>query len=102
MFERLMKRVGIAQHYVKRDYCTWSPDRLPGIGYIGHHCQRHDDDYARGGTEEDRREADDWLRVRILVQGMSRGYEALARTCSGVYYRMVRLCGRSHFNYHSD
>lgn len=73
-----------------KDYCTLSPDNIGGT-YIGDACGHHDTAYAKGGTEEDRINADKALKAIIT--------ERVNRTWGWIYYIGVRLFGESHFNY---
>ncbi len=54
-------------------------------------CCAHDKLYWMGGTEEERRDADELLRLCIR----DRGY----KLTSWVVWAAVRLCGGSHFLY---
>lgn len=106
-----------------KDYCgpqvvnwyTWFlsllvPDNLWGV-YIGDICKEHDADYAIGGTEADRNQADEIFRDKIynriydklLVPGG--GPKALAKVKrkahlgSKLYYIGVHVGGKKQFNY---
>lgn len=68
-------------------------------------CCMHDDDYDRGGTAGDRREADRKLfarMVRLIAKG---GYVWQPWRCvwmvfvAWLYYVSVRVFGRFYFNY---
>ena len=71
------------------DYCTMVPDFD-----IGDICKLHDEDYARGGDEADRKKADRLFRDRIR----DRGRPIIAE----LYYHGVRIFGKKFFNYHDE
>ena len=66
-------------------------------------CCIHDDDYDRGGTSDDRKEADAALLFHCLriVTSKSRKPAELARLIliSWIYYWSVRLMGWHYYNY---
>ena len=68
------------------DHCTMVPDFD-----IGDICEKHDEDYARGGTSDDRKRADRKFRDRIR----RRGRPILAE----IYYIGVRTFGSNFFKY---
>jgi hypothetical protein len=65
-------------------------------------CNQHDFYYWRGGTETDRKEADDtfykFMQLDVVVEDnfIKRNYYSLI---AFVYYKAVRLFGRKYFNY---
>lgn len=79
-------------------------------------CCMHDDDYDRGGNEQDRWIADRWLYNRMLkvirqnyvqnhrvVTDKSSPWEILKLVMvANLYYASVRLFGRFYFNYTTD
>lgn len=74
--------------------CAPVPDGCTGVPDFDFKdvCDRHDLDYAIGGTEFDRRRADQALRQGIL----ERGHPILAR----VYFVGVRVLARRAFCFH--
>ena len=81
---------------VKKNHCTFSPDRLPGIGYIGDLCEEHDRDYKLGGGPVEKLAADLKLANAILLRAQSK---ILGRVFSTLYFRAVRIFGSRHFQY---
>lgn len=69
-------------------------------------CCIHDDDYDRGGTKQERKEADEALLFHCLrtVTSKVRKPRELARLImvSWCYYWSVRLMGWHYFNYNSE
>lgn len=79
--------------------CTFAPDgffvwRGESVRYvsIADCCEAHDEDYRRGGTDQERAESDarlEWcIRCRLLAAG-ARAAGLLSR----IYHRAVRLVG---------
>ena len=81
--------------------CTWSPDKIPFVGWFGDCCDVHDFLYWAGGAEADRLRADrqlrDCMRAKVAHEGWAK--RAAMRWVSWRYYRYVRRFGGSHFNY---
>ena len=71
------------------DGCTW----VPNFNFRDV-CDQHDLDYAAGGTEEERRLADEALRQGIA----QRGHPILAQ----LYYGGVRLMGAGAFCFYEQ
>lgn len=64
-------------------------------------CFEHDYNYAAGGTEADRRWAD-WGFYQAMLKDTRRlpwWQQYFARWQAWIFYTMVRLFGRSSFNY---
>lgn len=65
-------------------------------------CAMHDDDYDRGGTPEDRLQADRWLYRRMLKTIRKTKESPLRSWWLGTvalgYYYAVRIMGRFYFN----
>ncbi|MEM9091779.1 MAG: hypothetical protein AAGC93_23945 [Cyanobacteria bacterium P01_F01_bin.53] len=79
---------------VRSKCCAPIPDGCTGVPDFDFKdvCDRHDLDYAAGGTEDDRLRADQVLKQGIL----ERGHPILAR----VYFVGVRVLGRRAFCFH--
>lgn len=72
-------------------------------------CVLHDELYLVGGTEADRKRADERLYQDMVAhsiayyKGKGRVGSQMWFLCLGyLYYIAVRLLGKSQFNYHSD
>lgn len=81
----------------KRNYCTAAPDWLPACGDISDCCREHDEAYARGGSKQDRLEADLDLFACIVECGGQRGHPFRAWLAGTIYYFAVRIFGRRHW-----
>ena len=73
-------------HEYLGDQCSFVPDL--DVGFC---CGAHDDAYADGGTERDRRQADRTFFYCILNEGRP--------LVASIYYFGVRLFGWLFFNY---
>lgn len=66
-------------------------------------CMVHDDDYDKGGTDADRKEADRDLFVnmeKLTMRNSNNPYSIVWFTLIALlYYMSVRLFGRYYFNY---
>ena len=84
-----------------RDHCTSSPDVIWGVN-ISYCCAFHDDEYRRGGSEEDRRIADyefkGCIDARLYVAGVGWWKRWMTRNA---YWMGVRLFGwpKRHFRW---
>ena len=90
----------MTQQPVRKTFCTFSPDWLPGVGSIGHFCRLHDRSYTRGGSRAVRLAADRRLARRILEQGRDQGHDWLGAFWSRLYYWGTRAFGWTRFNEH--
>jgi hypothetical protein len=91
---------------------TFTPNGCGGKGgiinppeWIFHEdCNKHDTKYHIGGTEEDRKKADDEF-YRDMLSSISKvkWYRRPFLTSQAwLYYRAVRLCGKKFFNYRNE
>jgi len=81
----------------KRNYCTAAPDWLPACGSISDCCKAHDEAYARGGSKQDRLDADLRLFHCIVARGGQRGNPLRGWFVGTIYYFAVRIFGRRHW-----
>ena len=97
----LLTKLKIAWRMAGRseNWCSGAPDF--DIGYC---CHRHDTDYEIGGTEKDRKVADEKLKQCISFRGVVRGEPERYTALAEIYYRVVRwrIIGWMHFNYHKN
>jgi len=65
-----------------------------------HACRRHDFNYDRGGTEEDRRESDNQFKVQMLnsIKGLSILQKIYYTPIIYTYYYAVRIGGYFAFS----
>ena len=77
---------------LKKDYCSYSPEKILGI-YIGDACLLHDIAYYTGGNKLNRKEADIQLRENIKAKGKR------LFLIAWMYYFAVRLFGRNAYGY---
>lgn len=64
-------------------------------------CDKHDELYTIGGTEEDRKADDDkFYELMISDTNISGGFDKYYfRLWAYIYYKAVRLYGKKYFNY---
>jgi len=65
-------------------------------------CNKHDELYSIGGTEADRRRADDkFYELMLKDTERSRGFDRYYfKVWAYAYYKAVRIFGNRYFNYH--
>ena len=74
------------------DIVSSFPDKFLNMNLIPAACQ-HDIDYLVGGTEDDRKKADDRFLKNLILDN------AEHETFCFILYRTVRLFGKKHFCY---
>ncbi len=79
-------------------HCTFASDWVHDT-YVGDICELHDKDYDRGGTEKDRKRADERFEERLRERGIEVNKPKELGRIADLFYRMVRLFGWSRFNY---
>lgn len=89
----------------------WTPNGCGGKGgwirppqwLLREDCNRHDDDYHRGGTEEDRAAYDDAFYAAMIRTVATRApwwAKPVMYAEAWIYYRAVRLCGGNPKHFH--
>lgn len=73
----------------KSDYCSYSPDNWFGKD-VSEICKVHDEAYAKGGTKQDRQDADVEFGKELMKINWFMGW---------IYYVAVRLFGGFSWNY---